>query len=43
MNEEEELCEHGIPTDERCEKCEYWERVDYEYDRSRDKRSVKGR
>jgi hypothetical protein len=32
-----ELCEHGYPEGHGCEECEYWQRVDYEYDRYRDK------
>jgi len=27
------LCEHGYPEGQGCQECEYWERVDYEYDR----------
>ena len=34
--EEPELCEHGYPEGRGCEECEFWERVDYEYDRYRD-------
>jgi hypothetical protein len=36
-------CEHGHPTpdhpdyERRCPECEFWERVDYEYDHWRDK------
>ena len=35
--QEPELCEHGYPEGRGCEECEFWERVDYEYDRYRDK------
>jgi hypothetical protein len=35
--EEPELCEHGYPEGRGCEECEFWERVDYEYDRYMDK------
>ena len=34
---EPELCEHGYPEGHGCSECEYWQRVDYEYDRLRDK------
>ena len=34
---EPELCPHGYPEGRGCEECEFWERVDYEYDRLRDK------
>jgi hypothetical protein len=30
-------CEHGFPEGRGCEECEYWERVDYEYDRYMDR------
>ena len=30
------LCPHGYPEGRGCEECEFWERVDYEYDRYRD-------
>jgi hypothetical protein len=36
-DEELELCEHGYPEGRGCEECEYWERVDYEYDNFKDK------
>jgi hypothetical protein len=35
--EEPELCEHGYPEGRGCKECEFWERVDYEYDRYMDK------
>ena len=34
---ESELCEHGYPEGRGCVECEWWERVDYEYDRYKDK------
>ena len=34
---EPELCEHGYPEGRGCKECEYWERVDYLYDRHKDK------
>jgi hypothetical protein len=36
-HEDPELCPHGYPEGRGCEECEYWERVDYEYDRHKDK------
>ena len=33
---ETELCPHGYPEGRGCEECEFWERVDYEYERHRD-------
>ena len=33
---EADLCPHGYPEGRGCEECEFWERVDYEYDRYRD-------
>ena len=34
---EADLCPHGYPEGRGCQECEFWERVDYEYDRHRDK------
>ena len=34
---EHELCEHGYYEGRGCVECEYWERVDYEYARYKDK------
>ena len=34
---EPEHCEHGYPEGRGCQECEYWERVDYEYARYKDK------
>ena len=34
---EPELCPHGYPEGQGCKECEFWERVDYQYDRYRDK------
>ena len=34
---EPEHCEHGYPEGRGCQECEYWERVDCEYARYKDK------
>ena len=34
---EPELCPHGYPEGRGCQECEFWERVDYEYDLHKDK------
>ena len=34
---EPELCPHGYPEGRGCKECEFWEHVDYEYDRLRDR------
>ena len=34
---EDEYCEHGYYHGRGCKECEFWERVDYEYDRYMDK------
>ena len=37
FEEEDELCDHGYPGGYGCPECEFWEYVDYVYDRCRDK------